>query len=295
MNKIIYKISTLTCVFVLFIYMLMKHYCYIMKQQDNEHTFNTTVEEIEPETTELETVTEIETTETETITKPETTTELETTTQQETTTIQEVVTTVPETEEDTSKYIEFQLNVNNVEQNPELPTGCEVTALTTVLNYMNYNIDKLTLADYFLPKGAIGTTHPDVAFVGNPRNRSAYGANAPVIVYTANSYFNEVKSEHKAHNISGNELSDLTKYLYDGYPVIIWATINMSKSYPGSKWYLETGVYQWKANLHCLVLVGFTEDKYILADPLKKGLTYYDKDLVETRYNELGNQAVVIY
>ena len=36
-------------------------------------------------------------------------------------------------------------------QNPELPTGCEVTSLTQTLNYLGFNIDKLTLADNFMP------------------------------------------------------------------------------------------------------------------------------------------------
>lgn len=36
-----------------------------------------------------------------------------------------------------------RLDVECVLQNPELPTGCEITALTTVLNYLGYNVDKL--------------------------------------------------------------------------------------------------------------------------------------------------------
>jgi uncharacterized protein YvpB len=200
-----------------------------------------------------------------------------------------------EREIDTSKYIELRLDVDNVEQNPELPTGCEVTALTTVLNYLNYDVDKLILADLFLPKGEIGQTHPDEAFIGNPRDKNSYGANAPVIVNTANDYLERMDSKHKAYNVSNTEFSELTKYLYDGYPVIVWGTINMKPSYPSTKWNLDSGEYQWYSRFHCMVLVGFTEDKYIIADPLNKGLTYYDKDLVETRYNELNKQAVVIY
>ena len=200
-----------------------------------------------------------------------------------------------EREVDTSKYIELLLDVNNVEQNPELPTGCEVTALTTTLNYFDYNIDKLTLSDLFLPKGEIGKTHPDEAFIGNPRSQHSYGAYAPVIVKTANDYLNKAESQYQAYNISGGDFSTLIKYLYDGYPVIIWATMNMQPSYLTTKWNLNGKEFQWIAREHCLVLVGFTKDEYIIADPLKKGLTYYNKDLVETRYNELGKQAVVIY
>ena len=208
----------------------------------------------------------------------------------------ETLVVMVEREVDTSKYIELRLDVNNVEQNPELPTGCEVTSLTTILNYMDYDIDKLTLADLFLPKGEIGKTHPDEAFVGNPRDKKSYGVNAPAIVNTANDYLVRMESKHEAYDVSNTEFSELIKYLYDGYPVIVWATVDMKASYPtGTKWNLDSGEYQWYSNFHCMVLIGFTEDEYIMADPLKKGLTYYKKDLVETRYNELGKQAVVIY
>ena len=34
------------------------------------------------------------------------------------------------------------INVKWVSQKPELPTGCEITSLTTVLNYYGYNVSK---------------------------------------------------------------------------------------------------------------------------------------------------------
>lgn len=43
-----------------------------------------------------------------------------------------------------------QLNVDCILQNPELPTGCEVTALAIVLNYYGYGVDKCDLSDYYL-------------------------------------------------------------------------------------------------------------------------------------------------
>ena len=35
-------------------------------------------------------------------------------------------------------------------QNPELPTGCEITALTQTLNFYGFDIDKVTLIKLFL-------------------------------------------------------------------------------------------------------------------------------------------------
>ena len=36
-------------------------------------------------------------------------------------------------------------------QNPELPTGCEITALTQTLNFYGFDIDKVNLCDTFMP------------------------------------------------------------------------------------------------------------------------------------------------
>ena len=41
----------------------------------------------------------------------------------------------------------------SLNQNPELPTGCEITSLTSVLNYYGCNVDKTTMADEYLKKG----------------------------------------------------------------------------------------------------------------------------------------------
>ena len=103
---------------------------------------------------------------------------------------------VERNELDYTHYSTVQLNIENILQNPELPTGCEVTSLAIILNYLGYDIDKVLLSDLFLPKGEIGKTHPDKAFIGNPKDKSAYGANAPVLVNTANDYLKHVQGKH---------------------------------------------------------------------------------------------------
>lgn len=67
------------------------------------------------------------------------------------------------------------IDIDEILQNPELPTGCEVTSLAMVLNYWGYDIDKLTLATDYLKKGEIGSVNFKEAFVGDPRSAEAYG------------------------------------------------------------------------------------------------------------------------
>jgi uncharacterized protein YvpB len=199
-----------------------------------------------------------------------------------------------EKEMDYTHFRSVELAVDNIMQEPELPTGCEITALTIVLNYLGYDVDKLTMADKYLPQGEVGKTHPDEAFIGNPRNSRSYGANAPVLIKAANAYFQDVSHTHNIYDVSTENFDSLLEYINDGFPVIIWATINMKASYPSTKWIINGEPFQWTAPFHCMVLIGYTEDTYIIADPLQ-GIVEYDKDLVKQRYNELGNQALVIY
>lgn len=48
---------------------------------------------------------------------------------------------------------QFKLDVEPVLQLPELPTGCEITSLATILNYYGYDISKTQLADEYLECG----------------------------------------------------------------------------------------------------------------------------------------------
>lgn len=201
---------------------------------------------------------------------------------------------VERTEMDYMHYSTVQLNIENILQNPELPTGCEVTSLAIILNYLGYDVDKVYLSDNFLPKGEIGETHPDVAFIGNPKDSNSFGANAPVLEKTANDYLDYMQSNYNAYNVSSSDFTELLKYINDGYPVMIWGTMYMQEGYYSIQWTIDNEVIKWYSKFHCMVLIGYTEDSYIIADPLQ-GIVEYDKNIVEQRYNELEKQALVIY
>lgn len=68
-------------------------------------------------------------------------------------------------------------------QMPELPTGCEITSLTMVLNYYGYSADKMTMALEYLPTvgwtntyyGDDGTLYGNDIynyFIGNPQSET---------------------------------------------------------------------------------------------------------------------------
>lgn len=180
-----------------------------------------------------------------------------------------------------------------VNQYPELPTGCEITALTSVLNYYGYNVKKETMADDYLKKGS-GSFYE--MFLGNPRKKEgSYGCMAQPIADAANLYFKKNSISRKAINISGSEFDKVLDYVAEGYPVIVWNTINMKSAYESKKLVLGGKTYTWIAPEHCVVVIGFDRDanEVYVADPAS-GLVTRNLSIFKQRYNSLKKQAVYI-
>ena len=180
-------------------------------------------------------------------------------------------------------------------QNPELPTGCEVTSLTQTLNYLGFNIDKLTLADNFMPMDFHALVVMDEAYVGDPK-LDGFGCNANIIVQTADKYFASIDSPCYGEEITGSSLDQLLWQVTQGRPVITWVTIDLRETTPEFVWTAANGkdlVFNWYQ--HCLTVYGYDKEKGIVyvADPLEGNITY-PLDKFERIYDLMGNQAVVI-
>ena len=187
------------------------------------------------------------------------------------------------------------ISVDNIRQNPELPTGCEVTSLATVINYLGFEADKLILANEYLDFGEIGVTNPSVAFVGDPENRQSYGCFAPVIKKCADKFFEDNKIDKKAYDITGCSADRLFLELEQGNPVIVWATMFMMNTNWIRCWNIDGEDVYFPVNEHCMVLTGYNIEKNVVyvADPLK-GNTTYKLDLFLKRFDSLKKQAVII-
>lgn len=189
------------------------------------------------------------------------------------------------------------LDVKNILQKPDLPTGAEITCLTIVLNYLGDYADKVYMAENYLTIAEPGTTSPYEAYLGDPKTSSeSYGCYAPVIVDAANRYFSDKgESKKQALDVSGSSIDELLAYVKKGMPVIVWGTINMTASSKTTEWQIEDFVYRWREKSHCTVLIGYNKTKstVIVADPLQ-GIVEYDMDTYYQRYKDLLYNAVVI-
>lgn len=206
------------------------------------------------------------------------------------------------TEEGDIVIDEVYIDVPTVMQNPELPNGCEITSLTAVLNYKGYNVDKLEMADVYLPKEAFYTkdgklfgANPYVAYAGNPREKSGFFSYAPPIIKAANSYLDVVQGEEEPIDISNSTREEIFEYLDQGVPIVIWVTLDLSKPKLNYSWYLsDTGEKKdMPVNLHCVVLNGYSGENVYVMNPLK-GQVEHNADAFFQSYVELGSHALIL-
>ena len=97
-----------------------------------------------------------------------------------------------------------QLDIPEVFQMPELPTGCESVALTMALMYEGFELDKTTIADDYLVYSEDGDFSG--GYVGDPKSAEGAGCFPPTIVETANAYLKEQNSTKTAVDVSGQSM-----------------------------------------------------------------------------------------
>jgi len=190
-----------------------------------------------------------------------------------------------------------QLPVEYISQLPELPTGCEITSLAEVLNYLGYKVDKEYLAENDLKMLDDLDGSFNNYFIGSPWDEGGWGCFAPAITTAANKYLTSIKSTKKAYNISGSTLSQLLTEVQNGNPVIVWITTRLDERTVFDNIEMNNGTtFKWPENEHCVVLTGFdlnSPQTVTVADPLA-GVVDRTYSKFNSRYNELGKRAVVI-
>lgn len=196
---------------------------------------------------------------------------------------------------ETAVWLPFaaQLDVENIDQNPELPNGCEITAAAIALNYLGFDVDKVTLAEEYLPICVpYWEADPSVEFMGNPADELAFYCLPGAVVTAVNDYLEDVGSEYTALDISGAPVEELYRWVADGTPVLVWTTRAFSDPLYNYTFQLADGSWPY-SNSHCLVLTGYDEETCYLADPMLE-VEEVERELFDYRYEERGQYAVVI-
>ncbi len=183
-----------------------------------------------------------------------------------------------------------------VMQLPELPTGCEITSVTALLNHYGFDVSKMTMADDYMERSDPGKCTFNDAFVGSPYDPDAWGCYAPVVYRAAKKYLSEQDTKYKPYEITGCDPDNLYRLVADETPVAVWVSISLVEPFPKYYWTTKDGTkVTFMVNEHCVVLTGYDKNSgnVTVADPLK-GTIEYNMELFEQRYDQLGKQAVCI-
>lgn len=177
-------------------------------------------------------------------------------------------------------------------QHPELPTGCESVALTMVLKYYGFDLEKTTIAKDYL----VYSNNFVEGYVGNPFTTSGAGVYSPGLARTARNYLEAQGSDMKVANVTNSQPEKLYRYVSEGVPVIVWNTVYFLDNQPSGQYNEWMGKkYQWDNCEHCVVLTGYDLDENIVIvhDPVE-GIMERDADAFWERYENLGSMAIVI-
>lgn len=190
-------------------------------------------------------------------------------------------------------------------QLPELPTGCEITAMTMVLNYYGLPADKITMATAYLPTlystgtyyGSDGLMHGNDLneyFIGDPMSDQGIACGTGAIVTAANDYLEDSRSSIEAVDMTGTPAEELYQLVSEDTPVVVWCTIGMVYRTTEQGWYTESGEYvDWGNNDHGAILIGYSPDTVTIADPLA-GQIEYSKEQFEEVFASRDNRCVIL-
>lgn len=178
------------------------------------------------------------------------------------------------------KQVKYIFDEKQDLQMPELPTGCEATALGTLLRMNGINVTKFDVADAMPKSDGSDFVY---SFWGNPYSSTdGWACMAPCSVITANKF---LKNSNKvAVEYTGADLTELK------FPSVVWVTMYLNDPKPSN---YESNGYRLFRNPHCVVVTRIELDSVYVIDPLV-GEVAYPLERFNNVYKELGCQAVCI-
>ncbi|MBP1156143.1 MULTISPECIES: C39 family peptidase [unclassified Paenibacillus] len=185
-----------------------------------------------------------------------------------------------------------------VRQLPELPSGCEVTSLTMLLQYYGVDKSKMELAQEMKRDETPIRYNKDgsIAFWGNPNLGfvgEVTGAAKGFGIYHTALYDLLEAYVPTAVDMTREPFSKLEDQLIQGIPSVVWTTIDYKVPSKWVVWDTSIGPIQTTFMEHAVLLVGFDEEFVYVNDPLSgKGKHKIEKARFLAIWEAMGSQAL---
>lgn len=207
------------------------------------------------------------------------------------------------------KYGELKSKMRWIGQNPTYPTGCEMVSTAILLSGLVENITPedllphLTTAEPRYIDGKLYIMNPHIAFNGSIYSTSGLGTYPKNIMNMANNYLTltDIGKEWLVEDISGIDDVLFFEFLDKGIPLQVWVTINMIPVEVLRNFNLldESGnpteeTFAWINGEHSIVVIGYDANYIYTYDPLKEGITSYNRDNFMNIWHDMGRYAVFL-
>ena len=201
---------------------------------------------------------------------------------------------------ETPQFPSALLDVPLILQLPELPRGCEVTALAMILQYYHIHADKEQLANevrrdytpYRKMNGVVYFGNPYDGFVGDMYSFSEPGLG---VYHGPIAELAEQYAPNRILDVTGVRFEQLYYYIDQGIP--LWVINNvMYEELPApywETWHTPSGEIQITMQEHAMVIVGYDTEFIYFKDPLNRQ-TRADKLGFIRGWEQLGKQAIVV-
>ncbi|WP_105956930.1 C39 family peptidase [Apilactobacillus quenuiae] len=163
-------------------------------------------------------------------------------------------------------YSSFKLNnVPLIHQRPQLPTGCEITAVTMMINYATGKKYTKTYMANQMPR----STNPNKGFVGSPYSKKGWYVYPPALMKLVHKYVGS------SINLTGKSTGYLKLYLKNHqHPIVIWVA-NVD-GFPN----------------HAITITGFTKNKLFYNDPWTGKKTNMDINKINIHRSHDDKRAI---
>lgn len=187
------------------------------------------------------------------------------------------------------------LSAPEIQQNPELPNGCEVTSLAMLLNYYHHNVTKMQLSGQVKHVSSF----PGGGYRGNP-NSGFVGymsiANAGWCVFHGPLTTLAKRYDARAVDYSGSSFKQVLIQVSRGKPVVVWTSLKFRPVNDMQTWKTRQGKVHVTPSSHCVLVTGYDKRKQLIYinDPLGGKNDAVPMLPFEEGYDQQGQQALFI-